>query len=198
MVPDMPKHANASRRRSLAALALAAAVGGAAALAGCTSAPETPAPGTGGGVSPAGEPSAAAAPIASPTVTAPSGRVVSLTAHLDGLGEVPPNMMGGTGDATVTFERRTQQMRFKLAYAGLSGGGATTAHFHGPGAADANAPVTVAIGVPAGGVQQGTVEGQATLTDQQAADLLAGRWYVNIHTAANPGGEIRGQVLPQQ
>ncbi len=38
------------------------------------------------------------------------------------------------------------------------------------------------------------VSGQATLTDAQAADLLAGRWYINLHTAANPGGEIRGQV----
>ena len=38
------------------------------------------------------------------------------------------------------------------------------------------------------------VEGSATLTDAQAADLAAGRYYINIHTAANPGGEIRGQV----
>ena len=29
-----------------------------------------------------------------------------------------------------------------------------------------------------------------------AADLVAGRYYINIHTAANPGGEIRGQVMP--
>ena len=37
-------------------------------------------------------------------------------------------------------------------------------------------------------------EGTATLTEAQAADLLAGRWYVNIHTASYPGGELRGQV----
>jgi hypothetical protein len=38
------------------------------------------------------------------------------------------------------------------------------------------------------------VQGTATLTDAQAADLLAGRYYINIHTAANPAGEIRGHV----
>jgi hypothetical protein len=37
-------------------------------------------------------------------------------------------------------------------------------------------------------------EGDATLTDAQASDLMAGKWYFNIHTAANKGGEIRGQV----
>ena len=37
-------------------------------------------------------------------------------------------------------------------------------------------------------------EGSATLTEAQATDLLAGKWYVNVHTEANKGGEIRGQV----
>ena len=38
------------------------------------------------------------------------------------------------------------------------------------------------------------ITGSATLTDVQAADLMAGKWYFNLHTAAHPGGEIRGQV----
>jgi CHRD domain len=42
---------------------------------------------------------------------------------------------------------------------------------------------------------QSPIEGTATLTENQAADLLAGKWYANIHTAANPGGELRGQMM---
>jgi len=39
------------------------------------------------------------------------------------------------------------------------------------------------------------IKGTATLTDAQAADLMAGKWYANVHTAANPGGEVRGQMV---
>ncbi len=38
------------------------------------------------------------------------------------------------------------------------------------------------------------VSGTASMTDAQIADLEAGKWYVNIHTAAHPGGEVRGQL----
>jgi hypothetical protein len=53
-----------------------------------------------------------------------------------------------------------------------------------------NAGVVIPFPTPATGA-----EGSATLTEPQAADLLDGKWYVNVHTAANPGGEIRGQLM---
>ena len=48
--------------------------------------------------------------------------------------------------------------------------------------------------MPIAGADKGSFEGSATLTDEQAAELMAGKWYVNVHTAANKGGEVRGQV----
>jgi CHRD domain-containing protein len=49
--------------------------------------------------------------------------------------------------------------------------------------------------VPFTGNLASPIKGSATLTDTQIAQLEAGKWYVNIHTAANKGGEIRGQLV---
>jgi hypothetical protein len=48
------------------------------------------------------------------------------------------------------------------------------------------------------GSVESPIKGSATLTPAQVADLMAGKWYVNLHTAASPGGEVRGQVMPSQ
>jgi hypothetical protein len=52
----------------------------------------------------------------------------------------------------------------------------------------------VVVPIPSSPADASIVGGEATLTPEQVADLLAGKWYANIHTQANPGGEIRGQV----
>jgi hypothetical protein len=113
-----------------------------------------------------------------------------MKAALDGKSEVPANTSAGTGTADIDYDAASKKLSWKLTYSGLSGP-ATAAHFHGPAAAGANAGVAVAIP----NATSSPVEGSATLTDAQAADLMAGKYYVNIHTAANPGGEIRGQVM---
>src|ERR1700761_3291762 len=110
-------------------------------------------------------------------------------ATLDGKSENPPTTSSGTGTADIDYDAASKKLSWKLTYSGLSGP-ATAAHFHGPAEAGKNAGVAVAIP----NATSSPVEGSATLTDAQAADLLAGKLYVNIHTAANPGGEIRGQV----
>ncbi|MGZ3324802.1 MAG: CHRD domain-containing protein [Xanthobacteraceae bacterium] len=112
-----------------------------------------------------------------------------MKATLDSKSEVPPNASAGTGTADIDYDADTKKLSWKLSYSGLTGP-ATAAHFHGPAEPGKNAGVAVAIP----NATTSPTEGSATLTDAQAADLMAGKYYVNVHTAANPGGEIRGQV----
>jgi hypothetical protein len=121
-------------------------------------------------------------------LAAPAGaEVVNLKATMDAKSEVPPNSSPGKGTLTATYDTTSKKLSWKGSYSGLTGP-ATAAHFHS-GEAGKNGPVAVPI-TPA----TSPLEGSATLTDPQAADLLAGKLYVNVHTEANKGGEIRGQV----
>jgi hypothetical protein len=117
-------------------------------------------------------------------------------ATLNSATEVPPNSGAGTGTAMVTYDPSTKMVTWQGSFAGLSGP-ATAAHIHGPADAGKNAGVIVPLS------QKDTpftspFKGSATLPDDKAAALAAalsgGQAYVNIHTAANPGGEIRGQL----
>ena len=113
--------------------------------------------------------------------------VVNLKATMDAKSEVPPNSSPATGTLTANYDTSSKKLSWKGSYSGLTGP-ATAAHFHS-GEAGKNGPVAVPI-TPA----TSPFEGSATLTDAQANDLLAGKLYVNVHTEANKGGEIRGQV----
>jgi CHRD domain len=114
----------------------------------------------------------------------------TFSADLKSSSEVPANTSKGSGTLTATYDTATKKLTYTATYKDLSGP-ATMAHFHGPADAKTNAPVVV----PVKEMTPGTLKGEATLTDAQAADLEAGKWYFNIHTAANKGGEIRGQVM---
>jgi hypothetical protein len=116
--------------------------------------------------------------------------MVSFRADLSGSNEVPPNASAGKGTLDATYDTTSKQLTYTVSYSGLTGP-ATAAHFHGPAASGANAGVVV----PVQGALANPIKGTATLTDAQAADLTSGKWYFNIHTAANKAGEIRGQVL---
>ncbi len=114
---------------------------------------------------------------------------VAMKATLNGASEVPATTTKGAGMADIDYDTATKKLSWKLSYSGLSGP-ATAAHFHGPAEPGKNAGVAV----PIANAGTSPTEGSATLTDAQAADLMAGKYYVNIHTKDNPGGEIRGQV----
>jgi hypothetical protein len=121
-------------------------------------------------------------------IPASQAETVKYAATLNGASEVPATDSKGTGEATLTYDTASKKLTYTLTYSGLTGD-ALAAHFHGPAVAGANggieAPITIG---------PSPIKGEATLTDQKAADLADGKWYVNIHTKEHPGGEIRGQV----
>jgi hypothetical protein len=114
-------------------------------------------------------------------------------ANLGGAAEVPPVASAAKGSAAVNVDTATKQVSWRVEYAGLSGG-ATAAHIHCGAAPGANAGVAVPLG--AGPAAASPMSGSGAMTDAQLADLQAGKCYVNVHTDANKGGEIRGQLVP--
>lgn len=116
-------------------------------------------------------------------------QAVSYKADLKPSAEVPPVDSKGSGMLNATYDPTSKKLTYTVSYKDLTGP-ATAAHFHGPADAKANAGIVV----PVNGALAAPIKGEATLTDAQAKDLADGKWYFNVHTAANKGGEIRGQV----
>jgi len=111
--------------------------------------------------------------------------MVHYTAKLAGAAGVK-----GSGDVLAMLDGKT--LTYTVNYKDLTGP-AVAAHFHDASAPGGNGPPIV----PATNVGTSPIKGTATLTDAQIADLNAGKVYFNIHTAANPGGEIRGTLAKQ-
>lgn len=132
-----------------------------------------------------------AAAFAAALVSTASAATVNYTARLTGAREVPKTDSKGTGRLTATYDATTKVLTYTLTFDRLSGP-ATAAHFHGPATRGQNAGVLVPIGDRN---PTSPVSGTVTLTTEQANALQARKVYVNVHTAANPGGEIRGQVM---
>ncbi|MFM0605299.1 CHRD domain-containing protein [Paraburkholderia sediminicola] len=131
----------------------------------------------------------------SATLTLAQAAPVSFQVPLTGAQQVPPVQTPGSGSADLTYDASTRVVTWNVSFSGLSSQ-ATMAHFHGPAPAGKNAGVKVWLS------QKGTMEmtsplsGQATLSADDAKMFEAGDMYINVHTKNNPGGEIRGQVVP--
>lgn len=120
----------------------------------------------------------------------PSQKIQIFEASLSGSQEVPPAATTATGAAEIQFNENTNRLTWKVTYNALTGP-ATGGHIHGPAAMGQNAGVVIPF---TGNLNAQPVTGETTITPAQYADLAAGLYYVNIHTARFPAGEIRGQL----
>ena len=151
---------------------------------------------------------AAAAMIVMGTASAARAQTFTLTAHLSGANETPaPGLLTGAyGFATVIVDLGARSVSWDVEVVNMPSG-TNNAHIHvgGPGVAG---PTVVNIPFPAGISNDYRLTGSATTAtaglrpdqgirsfDDFLQSVLGGQTYVNIHSAVNPGGEIRGQLI---
>jgi hypothetical protein len=123
--------------------------------------------------------------------TPASATIINLIASMDGAQANAGAGTGspGTGTGNITLDTNTNLLSWSISWSGLIGT-PTLMHFHGPALPNQNAGVQVNTGVAGP-----PVVGNAVISDLQEADLLAGLWYLNLHSTAFAAGEIRGQVV---
>ena len=111
--------------------------------------------------------------------------------NLDGSQENPPVSPAGTGSATVSADSTTRTVTISGTFTNLTST-VTGAHLHGPAPADMNAGILIPLSTT--GTTSGTFSGAGVLSVARFADFQNGLTYLNVHSANNLGGEIRGQV----
>jgi Cu/Zn superoxide dismutase len=121
----------------------------------------------------------AAAPLA-------QAEMLKYTTDLKGSAEVPPTDSAATGSAEVSVDTDAKTVKWTVKVDGLTGD-ATAAHIHGPATATEKAPPIIDM-------SSGIMAGSGAITDAQIEELKAGKYYLNVHTAKFPDGEVRGQL----
>jgi len=116
--------------------------------------------------------------------------VITYVAIMNGAAETPPNASTATGNATLRYNTDSKTFTIMVTYNGIT---ATGGHIHKGAVGTAGnvvfpftSPVTSPVNYTSG-----------VLTAEQLSDLNANLYYVNIHSEAFPGGEIRGQLMKQ-
>jgi len=127
----------------------------------------------------------------------PENPIVMTTVQMSGANETPPITTTGTGTAKITYDKNKRTISYDLTWhLGDEASLTTGMHFHGAedGSDVKNSPVVVPINGFTS-ASSGTLTGTTReLTPAESAQLLAGKWYINIHSSVNPGGEIRGNI----
>ena len=116
--------------------------------------------------------------------------IIPLTATIDGLQETPPNASPASGSATMSLDTDTNTLNMTCTFSGLVAP-QTAAHIHGPAAP--GVPAGILVPLPVGQI----INQSFVLSDAVEGHVLAGLTYINIHTQAFPGGEIRGQIVQE-
>ncbi len=145
-------------------------------------------------------------------VSPPVSKIVTFRATMNGASEVPANATTGSGTFVATLDTATNVFIYDVTWTGLSAG-VNNGHIHGPAAVGANSGTTINFNTLPGatfsiGQTAGSAKGTAVLTAATAITatvsgdslkklLFSGLTYVNIHTTALTGGEIRGQITKQ-
>jgi uncharacterized repeat protein (TIGR01451 family) len=125
--------------------------------------------------------------IGAPAIWEGDHNLFTFHADLDGGQENPPVLTGATGEGMFAYDPITKVLTWEISH-DIPMADVTAAHIH-IGAVGVNGPVVIPLDHT-----QNPMVGSATLDATQQADLMNHLYYVNVHTNAYPGGEIRGQM----
>lgn len=134
---------------------------------------------------------AVAALLTAAASTSVPAETIHLHADLTGEAQTGGSVMGAGGEAEATLDTETMIIEWTVSYHDMSGP-LTGAHIHGPAEPGSNAGIAIAFD----GIVSSPFSGAAELTAEEIAGLLEGLYYVNLHTGAHPGGEVRGHLMP--
>jgi hypothetical protein len=113
------------------------------------------------------------------------------SATLSGANQVPPVTTAGTGTANITLNPGHDELCYHVTVSSLSSP-VIAAHIH-MGPAGTNGPIVIPFAAPTTGTSEGCVTISDTLMTELRSDPSG--FYVNVHTTAHPGGEVRGQLV---
>jgi hypothetical protein len=113
---------------------------------------------------------------------------------LDGASEVPAVITGSSAIGYLTINSSTLSLQGNITSTGITGD--TAAHIHGPAAAGVNAGVLVPFPAKANDDALWALPDPTTISQINMDYIIADQTYLNVHTPGNPGGEIRGQIVP--